>query len=389
MSWYGPQHASGTVHEWWSPAWLQTLLAKLKHLGFLLLMGLMVVIVVEGVGHGIFYLTHGEWPYAYGRRTFKTMRLTMTDHPYLPYYGTAGLHGQVQLNSMGDRGPEPDPVKRRVRIVCFGGSTTFGQDQTWEATWPGYLQEMLGHEGFEVLSAAHNGDTTAETLVKLGLIYMDLDPDLVLVYHGTNDLEASYGTGFRSDYAHRRRDVSPTPYPVFDRLPRWLDRSSVFVALRGYLVGFRGSMWSLYTRPWVPADLDNGPFGLSTFERNLRQIHALARAGGSQVVLGTFQYYRPWAEEHYGPRFAAAWQRGLDAQNELVRRLAASEPTIHLAEVARGFAPAPEHMTDFCHLTARGNEEIARVFAAAVREALAPQAAPDRASLRAGSPAAP
>jgi lysophospholipase L1-like esterase len=318
------------------------------------------------------------------------MRLTMADHPYLPYYGTSGLYGQVILNSLGDRGPDPDEPKRRIRIVSFGGSTTFGQDEPWELTWPGQLQDLLGSSQFEVLSAAHNGDTTADSLVKLALIYVDLKPDIVLVYHGTNDLEASYSRNFRADYAHRRRDVGATPYPVFDRLPRWLDYSSYFVTIRSNLVGYRGSMWRLYTRPEVGLDLENGPFGLPTFQRNLQAINALAQLAGARLVLGTFQYYRPWAEEYHGSKWAEAWQRGLGIQNEIIRELAAREENIYVADVARAFHPTGDHMTDFCHLTALGNEEIARAFAHAIREmpALPSNPGPRLAAER-SAPAAP
>ncbi len=369
MHWQRVQEASGSAEVVWGPSWIQSIGGRLKHAFFGLVTFLLVLLLAEVMGYAFFYLAHRDLPHRYGWRTFKTPRMTMLDHPYLPYYGTAGLYGQVSLNSMGDRGPDPEVPKRRIRIVCFGGSTTFGQDDPWEQTWPGILQEMLG-DGFEVLSAAHNGDTTADTLVKLTLIYQDLQPDLVLVYHGTNDLETSYAEGFRPDYAHRRRDVGPTPYPVFDRLPRWLDYSSYFVALRAYLVGYRGSMWSLYSRTEVRTDLQNGPFGLDTFRRNLRSMDAVSRLVGARLVVGTFQYYQPWAEEYHGPEWAAAWRRGLDLQNDIIRGLAASEDNIFLAEVERAFEPTPAHMTDFCHLTPLGNREIARTYAEAVRAAL-------------------
>jgi lysophospholipase L1-like esterase len=364
-TWWFPIVASHT----WTETWSHRLAGKAKHAVFGLLTALLILIVVEAGGYSLFYLVHGELPHAYGARTFKVMRLTVTDHPYLPYFRTSGL-GQIRLNSLGDRGPEPDVPKRRLRILCFGGSTTFDQEHGWDETWPGQLQRMLGADSVEVLNAAHNGDTTAETLVKLAMIHGDLQPDLVLVYHGHNDLEASYAHGFRSDYAHRRRDVSPTPYPVFDRLPRWLDYSSGFVALRSYLVGYRGSMWNLYTRPGKGLDLVHGPFGLPTFERNLRSIDAMARLAGARVVLGTFQYYRPWAEVNQGPEWAAAWERGIDAQNDIIRDLARREENIRVADVARAFVPTPDHMLDLCHLKPPGNREIAAAYAAVVRELL-------------------
>jgi len=324
------------------------------------------LLLAEAGGYALFFIAHRELPRSFGARTFVVNRLTVTDHPYLPYFHTSGL-GRVTLNSFGDRGPDPEVPKRRTRIICFGGSTTFGQEAVWGRTWPGQLQDLLGHDSYEVLSAAHNGDTTAETLIKLSLIYSDLQPDIVLVYHGTNDLEASYQRGFRSDYSHRRRDVTPTPYPIFERLPRWLDYSSYFVMTRYWLIGDRGNMWSMYTVPGDGADLRGGPFGLGTFERNLRSIHAQARLAGAELVLGTFIYYYTWAEERRGELWASAWQRGLTAQNDIIRDLAANHASIHLADLARSFMPAERYMLDFCHFTEDGNREVAKTFAAAIQ----------------------
>jgi lysophospholipase L1-like esterase len=338
-----------------------------KKLLFLILTVALVVAAVEAGGYALFYLRFGELPRSFGRQTFAVMRLHMPDHPYLPYFATAGLRGNIQLNSWGDRGPEPEDPKRRQRIICFGGSTTFDQEHRWEETWPGHLQRLLGEDENEVLIAAHNGDTTAETLVKLTVLHIDLQPDLILVYHGTNDLEASYTRGFRSDYAHRRRDVGKTPYPVFDRLPRWLDYSSVFVATRYSLVGSRGGMWQLYTRQGLSYNLQEGPFGLDTFERNLRSINAIAQENGARVVLGTFVFYRPWGESVFGTTWAEAWQTGIERQNDIIRTFAAGNANVSCADIARVFEPGEEHMLDYCHLKPAGNEAIARAFYEAIR----------------------
>jgi hypothetical protein len=65
-------------------------------------------------------------------------------HPSLgfvlrPGYDSAGPC-QIHVNSLGLRGPEVDPVKPPgvFRIVCLGGSTTFGTGASRDAaTYPG------------------------------------------------------------------------------------------------------------------------------------------------------------------------------------------------------------------------------------------------------------
>lgn len=321
--------------------------------------------VVESAGYAGFRLKHGAFPREFARRHYaEEPALYMGDHPYLPYLATKGRVGSVEFNSRGDRGPELEVPKRRKRVLCYGGSTTFDGAHEWAETWPGRLQALLG-EGYEVVIAAQNGATTADTLVNYALTHSDAQADFVLAYEGINDLESSFAPGFRPDYAHRRRDIGSTPYPIFERLPQALHYSALYTAARWKLVGPRGDLHARFSRP-TSYDFANGPFGLAAFEANLRSLHALARSRGAVLVLGTAQYYRPWADANFGPEFGEGWRRGIDAENALQRRLAASLPGVRLAEVAASFAPTEEHMTDFCHLTLKGNELVARAFHAAV-----------------------
>ncbi len=345
-------------------------MSRLKRVLFWAVLLLTVGLVAEGLGYLAFWIASGETPRAFGERTFRVPRLYMTDHPFLPFLAKKGGSGFVEFDSMGNRGPEPENPKRRIRIVCLGGSTTLDADHRWEETWPGQLQEMLGAGRYEVINAGQSGATTADSLVKLALIHVDLKPDFVIVYHGTNDVAPSYGTGFRSDYAHRKKDIGATPYPVFDRLSRRLDYSSVFVAIRYALVGDRGNLWNLYTRFPVRLDFANGPFGVETFRRNLASMHALCREHGARLVLATFVYSRDLAEAEQGSDWAAAWERCIDLQNDAIRALAAERPDIVLVDLARSIVPDGEHLVDHCHFTPKGNRAVASAFFDALRSVL-------------------
>ena len=127
-------------------------------------------------------------------------------------------------------------------------------------------------------------------------------------------------------------------------------------------MGDRSSLWTLYTRFDNDTDLRRGPFGLDTFRRNLVSLNAICREHHAKVVLGTFQYYKPWAEIHRDQTWADAWEHGLARENDIIRALADSDDNIWCADVARSFVPTPEHMVDFCHLTTLGNRLIARAF---------------------------
>lgn len=347
-------------------------MAGLKCVLFICYLFMAVLLLGETVSQIHVRTKHQQSPYELGTGAFKRVRLYMHDHPYLPYIATKGRAyvnedswgdiAPVEFNSYGDRGAEPDNPKRRIRLIAFGGSTTFGARSSLEETWPGKLESLLGEDKYEVINAAQNGATTADTLVNLSLIHVDMQPDYILIYHGTNDLESSYAVPFRADYAHRRRDIANIP-KIFEVLPRWLDHSALYVLGRSAFLGNEtaGNLWARYTRS-TEMDFVNGPFGLDTFRRNLRNIIAVARANGAKVVVGTFQYYKGWAENNLDAEFADAWERGIIEENRIIREIAASDPDVFLADVAAAFEPSPEYLWDFCHLTPRGNEQIAKEF---------------------------
>lgn len=318
---------------------------------------------LEAVLYGFLYVKHGLLPHRIAARDFYPYEHHyMEDHPYLPYLAMQGRYDRLEFNSQGDRGPELDRPKKRVRILCYGGSTTFDAAHEWKDTWPGQLQALLGPERYEVVIAAQNGATTADSVVNYALIHSQDQADYVLAYEGNNDLESSFCADFRPDYAHRRRKIAVTRFPLWRVLPRWLDWSAAYVVVRGAFTVKEGSLHDLYTRPCLKPDLAGGPYGVPVFERNLLNLDALARANGAKLVLGTFQYYRAWAEKKMTPGFAEAWDRGSRLENDVIRALAAKRPGLVVADIARTFTPSEKTMLDFCHLTEEGNAHVARGF---------------------------
>lgn len=338
----------------------------MKRLAFGFAAAALAFLLLEACGWAGFRLKHGDWPRAFAAKNFdQPSHLYMGDHPYLPYLATEGKAGVLEFDALGNRGPGLDAPKRRVRVLCYGGSSTFDAAHEWAKTWPGMLQGLLGPK-YEVVIAAQNGATTADTLVNYALVQSASAADFVLTFEGINDLEASYAPGFRTDYAHRRRKIDGIPYPIFGRLPAALHYSSVYTALRWKLVGPRGDLHAQFSRP-TKYDFAHGPFGLDTFRRNLESLGAVARQRGATLVLGTAVFYRPWADANFGADFGDGWERGIKAQNAIQRGLAKTIPGARLAEVAGSFAATEAEMTDFCHLTERGNALVAQAFFKALR----------------------
>jgi len=103
--------------------------------------------------------------------------------------------GPIRVNAKGFRGPELEDPKPpgRLRIAFLGGSTTFcAEASRLETTWPYLVVAGLRRDhpeaDFDYVNAAVGGFSTRESLVNLERRVAPLDPDVLFVYHATDDL---------------------------------------------------------------------------------------------------------------------------------------------------------------------------------------------------------
>lgn len=227
-------------------------------------------------------------------------------HPYLGYKlkpnwkSDPNAKSVTTHNSMGLRGPETTWEKPPgvTRVLCVGGSSTYGHTPSNDAaTWPARLQvhlrEALPERQIEVINGGASGYSSFETMINLELRLMDLDPDLVIVYHGINDARcALYGEPQR-DNSHWR-----AVWPIFRPSPieRTLEKSMSYLIWRRYFTDHFSSRADLGFSAIVDYDPNNGnPYenyeysdrGLQNFRRNLQSIVSVVRAHGGEPMFVT------------------------------------------------------------------------------------------------------
>jgi len=106
----------------------------------------------------------------------------------------AGLPGfdnqktSFTTNSLGYRGREFSPGE--YRIFAVGGSTTECLYVDDSLQWPHLLEEKLNKDGLNVnvQNAGKSGDAIDDHIAMIGHKIVHLDPDLILVYMGVNDV---------------------------------------------------------------------------------------------------------------------------------------------------------------------------------------------------------
>ena len=102
-------------------------------------------------------------------------------------------------NSEGFRGSEflKDKPNSTYRIFVIGGSTTFGDRNPDDETWPHYLHEIFDkldlNYDVEIINAGFSSGWSGTETKLIREKILDYDPDLLMVYDGWNDIRMQLG----------------------------------------------------------------------------------------------------------------------------------------------------------------------------------------------------
>jgi lysophospholipase L1-like esterase len=101
---------------------------------------------------------------------------------------------RVSFNRFGFRGPNPEVIEKPkgvIRILTLGGSSTeepyVADGKTWPEVLERHLNALLGEERVEVINLGVAGYTTSNSTKNLEVHGLQLDPDIVIIYHANND----------------------------------------------------------------------------------------------------------------------------------------------------------------------------------------------------------
>ena len=321
--------------------------------------------------------------YLYTRDEINQKQTLLQGLAYLNY-GLSTTRDDV--NSLGYRGPEiavpkPDAV---YRIVAIGGSTTYGLFlDLWQLAYPRQLQETLqrdyGYGAVEVINAGVPQYSTWESAVNMLLRIPDLEPDLIIIYHGINDVgvrltDPAFYDGLNTGKGYWVDRDDPLPPSVLWRF-----------ALRrlGFELPVAYELDTTFRRPDGIRSCDQDDSGLEPvcrgfgmvasdvlranppiyFERNLRNMIRLAQGMNSEVLLLTWAYSPlEFPEAGGGGMVHKYLQEGADEHNAIVRRLAEEEGTLYF-DLAASMPVDAAYWVNGVHMKAAGTAEMARQIA--------------------------
>lgn len=299
------------------------------------------------------------------------------------------------ISASGYRGPAfaPDKPAGVYRIVVVGGSAVFDQNvfdtpERAAGTWPHKVGDALaaaGLTGVEVINAGVPGANSADALGRVFAQLWMYAPDMLVLYHGWNDVKYWHRQGITPDrpLIEQLRPWDPTDNPLMyyrGPLDRFLSHSQLYMRARNryYLRQLRPDAEGAADAPAALAS-DYGPYGPRQFALNLTLFVEAARAVRATPVIvtqatlavsGNSEADTARIRLDFQHLDHAAVVRAMDETRRIGVEVAARTGAL-LVDPAARMNGRSEWFTDAVHLTPAGSDELARLVAEALRDTVA------------------
>lgn len=303
--------------------------------------------------------------------------------PYLGYIPYPGYKksGVVQHNKDGYRGKQiPQLRNGKLRILCMGGSTTYGiMVNLPPETYPAQLEAMLNevykndtcfkkqYTGVEVLNAGVEAGNSAEELQQYLFKYRYYHPDMIILHTGVNDAFMAHTSkeNFQLDYTHARRisfHLESLP-----PLGKWLMKSYFisFLSISSFYPDFtiHNSDGFLIQAPhtycsWTDMNIDtiitHQDWDNYPFYRNVNTLcHEII---GDSILL--FVLPTPLNLESEDVKRSKEYRDVVDLNNQLLKQIANSLEATFVPFTYESIKD-PTYWVDDCHVNADGEKNKA------------------------------
>lgn len=264
---------------------------------------------------------------------------------------------EISTNSLGLRGPEISLEKPEgtVRIAMIGGSSVYGYLVSDGEEAARVLEQQLRDQGrtVEVINAGVPGYNLFRSLVRFREVVAPLDPDIVVLYAGINDIP--YLTS--EDPASEHWLVQPVA-PAWER---WLSHCATY----GLFV---------HRPPTTPEFVrTSGDFvtqqGAKQFRSNLEALAKEVQKVGARLVVCS---QASAAQADVDPELKSRLGNDLLEFEFTVKAMAwireelrafAKDSGADFIDVAAELPPTAENLGDIIHLTKAGEKKLAAILA--------------------------
>lgn len=271
---------------------------------------------------------------------------------------------RLTINERGFRGPPvelPKPTGRR-RIAFLGGSTTFCAEVKDSEAWPARVAESLRALGgdWDFVNGGIPGYGIEESQKNLENFVKPLDPDVIVIYHATNDLSRDTRK-LAQEKGLWDGDVDPRSFMA--KISVAWDLVEKNVRVKSRLQRAKDGVDRLeYDAPALAAGFEARLLELVRAAQKEAKVVAVAtfspRVRASQSsdaqleACNTSLYYMPYMS-------VKGLLAGFDAYNEAIRRVAATTGAV-LVDGEDRIPGDGEHYNDSVHFKAAGCAAMAK-----------------------------
>ncbi len=322
-------------------------------------------------------------------RSYEAWRSASLRYEFHPDYHWALAPGEypseagvIRVNAMGlrDAGQiRPEKPAGEFRVVVLGGSSTFNYHAGPPGAWPARLEQKLADRlarPVRVINAGTPGYSTLQSSRRLESQLIQLEPDLVLVYHLWNDLK-TFGIEdvdevIKKWVAQGRRNGKATalqPSPFWD-FSSAHSQAITYARFAKIEIGkrLRRSSGEGFRHPTLDREVTET--GVAFYRSNLQRIADLCAKRGIDLAL-VDQILLPSSinseEEKAKIRYEfvgfdpeTLWRAILQAR-AVMHEIAASQSHVRLIET-KTIPASAKHLVDHVHFTDLGLEALSSLL---------------------------
>ena len=259
----------------------------------------------------------------------------------------------------------PKPLDEK-RIICIGASTTgnYIKYKNSVSSYPIELERLFNkkrpQENIKVINCGFGGWTSAELLINFVLKVFSYEPDIIIIYHGHNDISSYLTPKFEIDYSHSKKNFA-FEYSKF--------RKNKFIP--DVPLAFYNFLVLILLKNWNPrislgeAISESSPNyesefnGLNIYERNLEHIIKICLASDINVVMSSFAHYLH--KDIKDSKIHQKIRSGIEKENIVTKKLADKYKLAYVDNY--NLIPSEEkYFVDSIHFSPEGMKSIATNF---------------------------
>lgn len=333
----------------------------------ILVLLLFAFILIEFLLTIYFRIDTGIWIYNLSKNSNSEM---FERHPYTIVRNRKKVEAtkngvRIQHNELGYRNGSTNELMSKFHIVALGGSTTYGVGVNNEDTWPALLNDLIIGDS-AVFNLGTPGHSSVENLITATLYLDVLQPDVILLHVGLNDMRMSNTRPLLNDYSnfHIPSLIGSMGLCYLEEVPH--------VATAFYTIRMLQSINWVPTCEFHSGQISgNGNYGLDTealkvYETNLGKLIYQCKYYTKNVIIipqilvqecienNSYNWWIPFVEEY-------SILEVLSEYNMVSKKLADKYDCIYLESVDQAIWNKKD-FTDPSHFNENGNRKLAEMI---------------------------